>query len=287
MSNLIKSVYFNVDPSKVRVIDSDERVEEYIPTIYDEPKQAEAFMFPQLEDDMASGDVMADFMDGMPKLISIQDVVDEEREKLARQMQEEQESAMNAAREDAIREAREEAQQIIERAQMEADSIREEAHNQGFMAGQEEGRTEAEEELVQLRAQLQEEYQRKAQELEQQAEALEPAFADLVVNLVRKLTGVVCEDKKDVILYLIGSALKNKEKTNQIVIRVSKEDMTRVSAKKTTLRMIAGEVSEFDIIEDESLSENQCIIETDNKIIDCSLDVQLQNLEEHVKMLVF
>lgn len=287
MSNLIKSVYFNVDPSKVRVIDSDERVEEYIPTIYDEPKQAEAFMFPQLEDDMASGDVMADFMDGMPKLISIQDVVDEEREKLVRQMQEEQESAMNAAREDAIREAREEAQQIIEQAQMEADSIREEAHNQGFMAGQEEGRTEAEEELVQLRAQLQEEYQRKAQELEQQAEALEPAFADLVVNLVRKLTGVVCEDKKDVILYLIGSALKNKEKTNQIVIRVSKDDMTRVSAKKTTLRMIAGEVSEFDIIEDESLSENQCIIETDNKIIDCSLDVQLQNLEEHVKMLVF
>lgn len=287
MSNLIKSVYFNVDPSKVRVIDSDERVEEYIPTIYDTPKQSESFAFPSFESASFAGEEMMEFESGMPSIISIQDVVDEEREKLIRQMQEEQAGAMNAAKEEAISAAREEADQIIQQAQQEADSIREEARSEGFLTGQEEGRAAAETELLQMRQQLQEEYEAKFMELEEQAKSLEPAFADLVVNLVRKLTGVVCEDKKEVILYLIGSALKNKEKTNQIVIRVSKDDMARVSAKKTTLKLIAGDISEFDIIEDESLSGNQCIIETDNKIIDCSLDVQLQNLEEHVKMLVF
>lgn len=42
---------------------------------------------------------------------------------------------------------------------------------------------------------------------------------------------------------------------------------------------------EFDITEDDSLKENQCIIETDQRIIDCSLDVQLQNLKDQIKML--
>ena len=127
----------------------------------------------------------------------------------------------------------------------------------------------------------------KLEELDNQMRDLEPAFANLVVSLVRKLTGVVCEDNKDVILYLIGNAIRNKEKTTKMLIRVSKQDMARVSSKKATFKMIANEVEDFEIVEDESLTENQCIIELDNKIIDCSLDAQLQNLEEHVKMLVF
>ena len=88
------------------------------------------------------------------------------------------------------------------------------------------------------------------------------------------------------VLYLLGNALRHMEKTSSVIVRVSKQDITRVSAKKMTFKMIAKDVAEFDVIEDESLTENQCIIETDNKIIDCSLDAQLQNLEDHIKLLV-
>ena len=45
------------------------------------------------------------------------------------------------------------------------------------------------------------------------------------------------------------------------------------------------EQTEFDILEDASLSANQCIIETEDKMIDCSLDVQLQNLQEKLHTL--
>lgn len=286
MSNLIKSVYFNVDPSKVRVIDSDEKVEEYIPTIYDTPDKPELYEFSSFGSDLP-GEEGAEFADGMPAIISMQDVVDEEREKLIREMQMQQEGALNEAKEEVISAAKTEAEELVAKAVEEADSIREEAHAQGFQAGREEGMEAAENELAQMRQQLQAEYEDKFKELEEQENNLEPAFAELIVNLVRKLTGVVCENKKDVILYLIGNALKNKEKTGQIIIRVSKEDMPRVSSKQSTFKLIAGDVSEFEIVEDNSLAANECIIETDNKIIDCSLDAQLQNLEEHVKMLVF
>ena len=56
--------------------------------------------------------------------------------------------------------------------------------------------------------------------------------------------------------------------------------MAVVSGHKAELKEQLPEQTEFDILEDASLSANQCIIETEDKMIDCSLDVQLQNLQE-------
>ncbi len=274
MSNLIKSVYFNVYPSKACVIDSDKIVEEFIPNIYDEPKQAEPFEFPDMDDEGGE----EPFEDGL-SVISMSDVVSEEREKILQQIMEEQEEAMNAAKQ--------KADALVAQAEQEADAIRETARSEGFAAGEAEGRMQAEQELAKRRQELEEEYDAHFQELMEQEENLEPAFAELVVSLVKKLTGVVCENKKDVILYLLGTSMKNLQRTKTLIVRVSKNDMSRVSSKKPTLKLLAKDAEEFDIIEDDSLSENQCIIETDHRIIDCSLDAQLQNLEEHVKMLAF
>ncbi len=269
MSNLLKSVYFNVNPQQ-RVIASDERVEEFIPDIYHQPPAADA-SFPSFEDGEGAGE----FEDGL-SVISMRDVAEEERNKLEEELREEQEQILNAARE--------EAQGLIAAAKEEADSIRILAQEEGRGQGREQGRKEAAEELQEMRQQLEEEYRQKQKEFEEQEEALEPAFAEIVVSLVRKLTGIVCEDKKDVILFLIGSALKNLERPKEIVIRISEEDEGRVLAKKETLKKIAN-VESFEIIEDKQLSANQCMIETDNRIIDCGLDTQLDNLAEHIRLL--
>ena len=278
MSNLIKSVYFSVDPSKVRLIDSDEQIEEHIPTIYNREEEAEDFHFQTFGESLSEDADGKDYSDGL-SVISMDDVAREEREKLSAEMEQERESILLSARQ--------EAEEIIEQAKKQAGTIQEQARTEGEKLGREDGKMQAAMELEQKRQELEEEYQGRCQELEEQREELEPVFANLVASLVKKITGVVCENKKEVILYLIGNAVRNLEKTKQIIIRVSKKDMGRVSSKKSTFKAIAKEVEELDIIEDASLEENQCIIETDNKIIDCSLDAQLENLEEHVKMLVF
>ena len=278
MSNVIKSVYFSVDPSKVRLIDSDEQIEEHIPTIYNREEEAEDFHFQTFGESLSEDEEGKDYSDGL-SVISMDDVAREEREKLSAEMEQERESILLSARQ--------EAEEIIEQAKNQAGTIQEQARTEGENLGREDGKMQAAMELEQKRQELEEEYQGRCQELEEQREELEPVFANLVASLVKKITGVVCENKKEVILYLIGNAVRNLEKTKQIIIRVSKKDMGRVSSKKSTFKAIAKEVEELDIIEDASLEENQCIIETDNKIIDCSLDAQLENLEEHVKMLVF
>lgn len=115
---------------------------------------------------------------------------------------------------------------------------------------------------------------------------MEPFFADLTVNLLEKITGILCQDNKEIILHLIERAVHNLEKPKQINLRISKEDMANVSMHKAQLKEAAEGVDEFDIVEDSSLAANQCIIETENKIIDCSLDVQLQSLRDQIRMLV-
>ncbi len=47
---------------------------------------------------------------------------------------------------------------------------------------------------------------------------------------------------------------------------------------------VIGEGS-IEIVEDVTMKKNQCIIETGSGMYDCSLDVQLENLIEEIKML--
>jgi len=266
-----------MDPSQTHVIDSDGRVADFIPAIMGQTGEAKAFSFPSLEDKpMLEGAEAQDFEDGL-SVISMDDVVSGERKKILQEMEEERNTILTMAKEEADR--------MIAGAQTEVAQIREAARVAGEIQGKKEGQMKAEGELKQKQDALQAEYDRRFRELEEQEKSFEPAFANLVVSLVRKLTGVVCENKKDVILYLLGSAMRNLEKTTKITLHVSRADMARVSAKKDTFRVLAKEGTELDIIEDASLEEKHCMIETDSKVIDCSLDAQLDNLEEHMKLL--
>ena len=77
MSNLIKSVYFNFDTKATRSIDSDERIEEFIPDIFEEKKEEPSFE--QLNVAALSGADRTDqiFDNGIP-VISMDDVVSQE-----------------------------------------------------------------------------------------------------------------------------------------------------------------------------------------------------------------
>ena len=81
-------------------------------------------------------------------------------------------------------------------------------------------------------------------------------------------------------------SLKNLEKTERLVIRVSAEDMELVRKKQEELMTYVNENCEVEIIMDSSLEKNQCRLEADKQIIDCSLDVQLQGLIEDLKLMM-
>ena len=269
MSNLIKSVYFQMDQDDTRVINSYDHVVQFAPELL---QQVEASSVNDPEETEPDGE----FQQGM-NVLNMEDVREEERARVQEETSLEMESM--------LADARAQAEEILQTAREQADEIRQQAQEEGRNAGFEQGQAEALKHLQEETLRQQEQFEQQQQKLKEQEEALEPKYAELMGALIEKITGVLCEDKKDVIVYLIHQALNQLEKTKSVTLRVSKPDMLTVSAQKEQLRScVSGEV-DFDITEDDSLQENQCIIETDQRIIDCSLDVQLQNLKDQIRML--
>lgn len=269
MSNLIKSVYFQMDQDDTRVINSDDHVVQFAPELL---QQVEASSV----NDPEETEPVGEFQQGM-NVLNMEDVREEERARVQEETSLEMESM--------LADARAQAEEILQTAREQAEEIRQQAQEEGRNAGFEQGQAEALKHLQEEALRQQEQFEQQQQKLKEQEEALEPKYAELMGALIEKITGVLCEDKKDVIVYLIHQALNQLEKTKSVTLRVSKPDMLTVSAQKEQLRScVSGEV-DFDITEDDSLQENQCIIETDQRIIDCSLDVQLQNLKDQIRML--
>ena len=267
MSNLIKSVYFQMDQDDTRVINSDDHVVQFAPELL---QQVEASSV----NDPEETEPVGEFQQGM-NVLNMEDVREEERARVQEETSLEMESM--------LADARAQAEEILQNAREQADEIRQQAQEEGRNAGFEQGQAEALKHLQEEALRQQEQFEQQQQKLKEQEEALEPKYAELMGALIEKITGVLCEDKKDVIVYLIHQALNQLEKTKSVTLRVSKPDMLTVSAQKEQLRScVSGEV-DFDITEDDSLQENQCIIETDQRIIDCSLDVQLQNLKDQIR----
>lgn len=277
MSNLIKSAFFNVEQEDKRIIDSDSHVEEFIPNIF----SAAIENYGDNENDDVSfqdgeKDIEASYHDGM-SVIRIDDVLEEEKQKL------EEENRQKAA--EILEEANEKASKIINEANENSDRIKKEAYEEGMNQGLSDGRQQAQEEADMLRKEFESECDKRMDQITQYENSLESKFADILIGLVTKITGIVCEDKKDVIIYLIDNALHNVSKSKDITIRVSKNDIMMVESEKDKFISGLSDDVSLDIVEDDSLSDNQCIIETESGVIDCSLDAQLDNLKEQLRLI--
>jgi flagellar assembly protein FliH len=181
--------------------------------------------------------------------------------------------------------ANQEAQQILDRALLEAEQLKKEVYSSAQKKGYEDGLKQA----LLKEQKLKSEYEEKTRELHNKYEALveeiEPRMADIIAALVEKLTGILVENKEDVILYLVEKALKNMDKCDEYTIKVSKDDYESVSERKNYLQDTIGREVTFYIVEDPNLMKNQCFIETDLRVLDCSLDVQLSRLTTDLKLL--
>lgn len=281
LSNIIKaySVTYN---EKKRLIDMNEKAErmqqEYLNQLLNFDAESKAFAQPSGE-----------FVEGIP-FVSIESeeqlaVTEEEQNMEFQEQREENKRMIEAETEQILEEARTQVQQMLEEAKKEAEQIKQDIFEQAKSKGYADGKKRGETEIETLKKQLKEKSKQTEIEFEQKMKEIEPKVADLVTALVSKLIGVIAEEKKSVILYLVEQALLNLEVSGSYIIRVSKEDYELVVSKKAEIQWKLKEGTELEIVIDPTLSQTQCMIETESRIIDCSLDVQLKNLTMELKML--
>ncbi len=189
--------------------------------------------------------------------------------------------AVNREADRIINQAKEEAEGILQEAKKEAEYIIEETKKTGFQQGYEDGKTE----VSKLQEDLKNQIQVNAKEHQRIIQSIEPQYASLVIKLLEKLTGIVSSEYKSVILHLIQKSLEDNENEENYCVRVSRDDYDFVKNKVDLIKSLLKENANVEIVIDNKLEKSQCFIETDTSVIDCSLNVQLENLVTDLRLL--
>ena len=185
--------------------------------------------------------------------------------------------------------AREKANRIIEDAWQEAERIKENAYKEGYETGLEDGNMEAMKRADVYLANLNDEQEKIKKEMLTKNEAYlddaEKKLINLTCELIKKISGIVVDDYKPAMLYMINNAINEVESTTKYTIKVCEDSYAYVADNSERIVGAANPNITIDVFADAKLEKGQCVIETDIGIIDLSMDVQIQNLITAFKLL--
>ena len=223
-------------------------------------------------------------------------VLDEEGNPRMQQPEPEELPEENPVSEQLLEEAKEEAETLLQRAHDEADEILATAKGQaealkkhmeeeGRKEGYQRGLSQAETELTEKRAEIKEEEKRLLDRYEKEEEDMEQKLVDVICQVVDRVFKIQFSDKKEILLHLVDNAISNIDGSREFQIRVNDNGYGFLNQNKDKLQEKLGEGIQLDILLDPLLNDNQCMIETDGGIFDCSMDTQLENLLKDMKSL--
>lgn len=190
-----------------------------------------------------------------------------------------------AEAEKILSDARIQADFIVKEAERKSQSLKDQAFQGGREIGYQEGLKKAEEELKLAKGELEKKQQAMEAHYQEELSKLEPLMTELTMGLVENITGILFEEKKEILIHLVRRALGQIKRNNTFLIKVSHEDFGWIHSEKEALYDSVGEGKNLEIEEDVSLTKGQCMIETDDRIIDCGIGTQLQGLSENLMLL--
>ncbi len=262
LSNLVKSRNIVCDSNEKKVIDYNELISEKILKIQE-----------TIEKENKSGNGLG-FVEGLDAKAAMELLEEDPKEQI--------ESA-NQKAEQIIAQAKEDARVIVERAKEESDIIRTDNAQIGKKEGYEEGKRQAEAELELLKKSIEEERIKMEIEYDERLSEMEPLLIDTILTVFSKVTHVLAEDKKDLVLQLVNDVLSKTELSTEFLIRVSNADYKFLLDNRERINGVVSKKVQIEIVEDPTFKQGQCMIESDSGIYDCSLDIQLENLIEAIK----
>ncbi|MCQ2522274.1 MAG: hypothetical protein MJ105_07835 [Lachnospiraceae bacterium] len=191
-----------------------------------------------------------------------------------------------------IDDARQQAQRILNEANAEADQMRQDAfhkgHEEGSQKGYEDGLQRAKEAFAEKERALEEERNALHAEYEAKCQNIEMTLVDTLTDIYSHVLSVTLSDEKDLVVKLLHKTMQTLDTGKHYLIHVPKASVASVREKKSELSKQSGIPEEsIEIIEDNTLPENGCLIESDSGIYDCSLGTQLELLGKQLKLISF
>jgi len=273
LSNLYKSQFVIKSETEKRVINSNDKITERMQEYIDELKQA------SLESDSNDGFVAGINAENVEVIESDETEVDDNNF-----FQQENESVINSSSE-IIEKAKQEAEEILSQAKTEAENLKEEALTAAREEGLEKGRQEALTQLMNKQKELDEQIVTQQKQYQKKLQEIEPRLIDAISEVYDCVFQVQFKDKKNVLLYLVEKAMLGAEGCKQFRVHLSTQRYPEISKERNLFMERLGSDIRIDFIEDLTLIEDECLIETDRGIFDCGVGTQMQNLMKELKTL--
>lgn len=285
-SNLFKQYYVSVETDNARIIDSNALMQKKLKEIRKKMQESVAENgLAGLEPGFTEGldaTRVAELLEDNPQSRVVEPV------NTAPVYEGPSEEEIQQMIEERLQEAKKQAEEILNKARMEADNIMKQAHTEGMKKGHEEGVAKGiaeyqakENSLLQKEKQLEKEYEAKIDQLE-------PMFVDTITNVYEKIFHTELTEYADMLVYMVEAVMKQNDEDSQFMVHVSTKDYKKVFAKKAELlERIARDNLRIEVVEDSTISEGQCMIETENGVYDCGIDTQLKELKKQLRQLAY
>ena len=198
--------------------------------------------------------------------------------------------------EEILEEARQEAERILAEAgarvaQMEneashhAELLYEQKRQEGYNAGV----SQSQAELEKYKAKVQSEYDALGQNLQMEYESkldiLEQDIVDVMIRVFNKVFHIQFDNKRQILLHLIKDTLLGIDAGKNFHIRVAETNFKFIESHVADIKEKIGNDVNIDVINDMTMNENDCIIETENGVHNCGIDTVLDNLEKDIRSL--
>jgi len=288
LSNLLKSNWYVVNENETRVIDSNERLDQKLSEMYKMSEAEEEASAYEEDSDFAEGleagqvDALLS-EDGPEAYLESNGVEGEEITPIIKAEQEPQ----GPTPEELLAQAQQEIEDMLNQARAEAEELKQQAyqegHQEGYEAGAKELEQKAEEQENKLRIR---EEQLEKRYLEKQEE-LEPMFVDLITSIYEHIFHINLSDFKDIILYSIIHVIGTADGKRDFIIRVSSADYKYVNDRRAQIKEVIPENATIELVEDVTMSQGECMVETGGGIFDCGIDTQLEGLNRELRMLSY
>ena len=295
-NSLFRAGWVTVDQKDVRVIDSNERLNEKM-EIWGQPNR-NLDGYDAGDDDEFTGlnpeQVEGLFGDGGSVIKGDANSEDESSEAEGQDYEPGEQSMEDLSQEllyqaeERLTAARREAEDIILKAQADIDLARRNAFDEGSALGYSEGLGKAMGEVEAMKAELQEERHLLRQEYDLLMDELEPRFVEMITDIYEQVFKVEMKDRCVIVAHLVATAMRESGENKNFIIRVSPDDYPYIDAHRDEIRTEAavGQV-QIEIIKDQTLASGDCLIETGGGVFDAGFDTQLAGLNEKLRLLSY
>ena len=285
-NNLLKSYWVVIQNDETRIIDSDKRMEQKLNKIKASMQMSakqEEIAEEEFEDGLEAGQMDALLGEGNRDMSAGEETQDEASSRIIKA----ESVYQGPAPEELIAQAQEQIDIMMAQAQADAEELKKQAYEAGHEEGYKAGQQESAQQTEKMKQHLQQKEERLEALYQEKMEELEPQFVDLLTDIYEHVFHVNLSDFREIILYSINHIIGTADGNKDFIIRVSQYDYPFISERKEEIMGKVSSNATVEIMEDTTMSQGECMIETGGGIFDCSIDTQLEGLSKELKLLSY